>query len=97
MKLQKGNFYVFAAGPDLVGSDEMGRRVNVSEPSEVVMFYNLEDELEIRDELKMRLASDLEKEFWIDAMSQADSKKTNDFGAVSLSTFDKWKKMKGYE
>ncbi len=97
MIIKKGNFYVFtySGEQNLSGYNEKGELVSVSDPTEIIMFYNLDEEMDISDELNPRDATELEKEFWTDAMNNADM--NTNFGAVSLSTFNQWKKQKGYE
>lgn len=95
MTLRKNNFYVFSVSEEdnLVGYDENGHKVSTKLVD--VIFYYKGDDMET--EMKGRLCTELEKEYWLDSMDIIDGLIPNeDFGAVSLCDFEDWKKQKGY-
>jgi len=102
MILTKGKFYVFKfVGNDMLqGFDEDGKEIRSEDVLEadkqVVIFFNEDSEIETRDDLEVREATNLEKEYWIDAMREADENNQN-FGGVGLGKFEEWKKDKGYK
>lgn len=102
MILEKNKFYVFHfIGNDILnGYDEDGKPVRsedvLESDKQVVFFFNEDSEIETKDELQVREATNLEKEYWIDAMAESDENNQN-FGGVGLGKFEEWKKDKGYK
>lgn len=63
---------------------------------EVIIYYNQDEDMEMK-QVETREATQLEKEYWFDAMSEIDeTMERQKFDAVSLDEFDNWKKEKGY-
>jgi hypothetical protein len=95
MLLKKNNFYVFKYDGDgtLKGFDENGEPVK-ERPTEIVMFWNRDD---METKKKFRIATQHEKEYWLDSMNIIDSDSIKgEVGAVSLCDFDEWMVKKGY-
>lgn len=95
MELKEKTFYVvkYEGGQGLIGYDEEGNPVDKNEPIEII-FFNAEKRETNRE---LREATELEKEYWYDAMEVSDELFEEDYGAVSLCEFENWKKEKGYK
>lgn len=95
MLLKKNTFYVFKYKGDgtLNGLDEKGEMVK-DRPTEIVMFWNKDD---IETSKEFRLATQHEKEYWLDSMNIIDAEKfKGEVEAVSLCDFQDWMVKKGY-
>ena len=96
MLLKKGNFYVLELNTPIEGYNEDGELV-LSDPSDeldryVVIFQN---EPDFETKIKARLATNHEKQFWLDSMAESDELFENHFLGVSLAFFEEWKESKG--